>query len=166
MITTNFSLREFRCKDGRAVPAELRFALADLCDCVLEPTRSICGGRAVTIVSGYRSPAYNRELRQRAKARGRKGPSRTSIHMGREDHRRVVRVAADIRVAGLSPVAVHDRILAAYRSATPLPAPHATDAARWLARCLGGIGLYRGRGGFVHLDTWQRSDGRLRHWEG
>lgn len=92
-ITPHFALAEFASHDGLPYPAEwIATRLRPLCE-ALEAIREACGGRAVTIVSGYRSPAQNTRV----------GGARQSQHVqGR---------AADIRVAGVAPAEVHRQIL-------------------------------------------------------
>jgi len=64
---------------------------------VLEILKATLGGRAVTVTSGYRSPAYNRVI----------GGATHSQHMqGR---------AADIKVFGVKPSVVHDTLLQLHR---------------------------------------------------
>ena len=59
-LEENFSLSEFRCKDGTDVPEELRENVILLChnlqilrDHIEKPIR---------VISGYRSPKYNRRI--------------------------------------------------------------------------------------------------------
>lgn len=101
-ITSHFRVAEFaqHARHGfESEPYPARWVnsrLRPLCE-LLEQIREVCGGRAVRVTSGYRSPAYNRVI---------KG-ARASQHVqGR---------AADIVVAGLSARRVHDLVLAAYR---------------------------------------------------
>jgi uncharacterized protein YcbK (DUF882 family) len=88
-MSPHFTVQEFRCKDGTDYPkAWVSSRLEELCG-VLEDIRTACGGRAITITSGYRSPAYNRKI----------GGARNSQHCeGR---------AADIKVAGMPAKKVH-----------------------------------------------------------
>lgn len=55
-LSQHFSRREFDCKDGtKAAPtAQLISAL--------ERLRAACGNKPLRIVSGYRSPAYNKRI--------------------------------------------------------------------------------------------------------
>lgn len=82
-ITKNFSLREFQCKDGTDVPDELMDNVTLLCE-NLQVLRDHLG-KPVRVISGYRSPKYNRRI----------GGARRSQHM--------LAKAADIKVAGMSP---------------------------------------------------------------
>ena len=82
-ITNNFSLREFRCKDGTDVPDELRENIILLCE-NLQILRDHIG-KPIRIISGYRSPKYNRRI----------GGARRSQHMTAK--------AADLRVSGMTP---------------------------------------------------------------
>lgn len=94
-VTLHFDSREFGCKDQPKTPypaAWIATRLRPLCE-TLEVVRDALGGRAVTVVSGYRTPAWNARI----------GGARRSQHVeGR---------AADIRVAGVSPARVHTTVL-------------------------------------------------------
>lgn len=81
--TEHFKVSEWRCKDGTEVPQQYYANLQRLMD-KLEVLRKEVGNRPITIVSGYRTPAYN------AKVDGAK----QSQHM--------VATAADIRVSGMA----------------------------------------------------------------
>ena len=54
-LTPHFSLHEFRCKDGSEHPINSKLL------CMLEAIRCHFD-KPVTITSGYRSPAYNRQI--------------------------------------------------------------------------------------------------------
>ena len=82
-VTKNFSLREFRCKDGTDVPDELKDNVVLLCE-NLQILRDHIG-KPIRIISGYRSPKYNRRI----------GGARKSQHMKAK--------AADLRVSGMTP---------------------------------------------------------------
>lgn len=92
-ITPHFTLGEFSSHDGVRYPDEwVEDRLVALCH-VLERLREELGGAAITIVSGYRSPAHNAKV----------GGASASQHMqGR---------AADIVVKGCTPVEVHTAVL-------------------------------------------------------
>lgn len=106
-ITPHFKVREFRCKDGGdAVFVSLR--LAEL----LEQIR-VHFGAAVTINSAYRTPSHNAKVG---------GTSRSQHLYG---------LAADIKVAGVSPAAV-------------------ADYAEQLLGSHGGVGRYST---FTHIDV-------------
>ena len=78
LLAPDFRVREFRCKDG-SDEILVDEALVLLLQCIREHF-----GKAVTITSGYRTPAHNAKV----------GGSKSSQHLlGR---------AADIRVAGVS----------------------------------------------------------------
>jgi len=81
-VTKNFSLREFRCKDGTDVPDELKDNVVLLCE-NLQILRDHIG-KPIRIISGYRSPKYNRRI----------GGARKSQHM--------LAKAADFKVAGMT----------------------------------------------------------------
>ncbi len=78
LLAPDFRVREFRCKDG-SDEILVDEALVLLLQCIREHF-----GKAVTITSGYRTPAHNAKV----------GGSKSSQHLlGR---------AADIQVAGVS----------------------------------------------------------------
>ena len=78
LLAPDFRVREFRCKDG-SDEILVDAALVLLLQCIREHF-----GKAVTITSGYRTPAHNAKV----------GGSKSSQHLlGR---------AADIQVAGVS----------------------------------------------------------------
>ncbi len=92
-ITQHFSVAEFACHDGQAYPPEwIAARLLPLC-VVLEVLRAAVGGRSVTILSGYRSPAHNAKV----------GGAFASQHMAGR--------AADITVEGVTPADVHRTLL-------------------------------------------------------
>lgn len=55
-LSPHFSRREFDCRDGSRANPDPR-----LIEC-LERLRSICGDKPLRILSGYRSPAYNKRV--------------------------------------------------------------------------------------------------------
>lgn len=55
-LSPHFSRREFDCRDGSLANPDPRLVEA------LERLRTICGNRPLRIVSGYRSPAYNKRV--------------------------------------------------------------------------------------------------------
>ncbi|MEC9062727.1 MAG: D-Ala-D-Ala carboxypeptidase family metallohydrolase [Pseudomonadota bacterium] len=85
-LSENFSLREFRCKDGTDVPDELMDNVRLLVE-NLQVLRDEVA-RPVRIISGYRSPKYNRRI----------GGARKSQHMSAK--------AADIKISGMKPTEV------------------------------------------------------------
>jgi hypothetical protein len=90
-LSANFGLGEFASHDGAPTPQEVQANLRELA-AQLEVLKAELGGATVTIMSGYRSPAHNREV----------GGATNSEHMqGR---------AADIKVAGFTPRQVADTI--------------------------------------------------------
>lgn len=96
IITQHFSSREFDSHDGIIYPVEWRTErLRPLCR-VLETLRFECGGSAIRVLSGYRSPAHNAAV----------GGAVRSQHMeGR---------AADIIVAAHDPSLVHEMLYRLY----------------------------------------------------
>ncbi len=92
-VTQHFDAHEFRCHDGNAYPVGwIPSRLLPLCT-VLEVLRAAVGGRAITILSGYRSPAHNAVV----------GGAFASQHMAGR--------AADITVEGVAPADVHRTLL-------------------------------------------------------
>tara|TARA_R110000824_G_scaffold169788_2_gene346957 strand:- start:14 stop:412 length:399 start_codon:yes stop_codon:yes gene_type:complete len=89
-LEENFSLSEFACKDGSQVPEELmdnvRFLAKNL-----QVLRDHIG-KPVRIISGYRSPKYNRRI----------GGAKKSQHM--------LARAADIKISGITPAGVKEII--------------------------------------------------------
>lgn len=90
-LTPNFSLSEFRCKDGTDVPEDLMDNVSLLCE-NLQVLRDHIG-MPIRVISGYRSPKYNRRI----------GGARKSQHMTAK--------AADIKVRGMSPAEVKEVIV-------------------------------------------------------
>ena len=90
-LTENFSLREFRCKDGTDVPPELVENVKLLAKNLQVIRQRI--GKPLRIVSGYRSPAYNKKC----------GGTKKSQHMQAK--------AADLRVSGMSSDELHAIII-------------------------------------------------------
>lgn len=84
MLTPNFALSEFDCQDGSSVPREL-MSNVSLLATNLQVLRE-AADRPIKIVSGYRSPKWNRHV----------GGARKSQHMEAK--------AADIQVTGMRPV--------------------------------------------------------------
>jgi uncharacterized protein YcbK (DUF882 family) len=116
-VTKNFSWDEFRCNDGTAVPARYR-ANVECLAAALEQVRAIWN-QPITVLSGYRTPAYNKAV----------GGATKSQHM--------LGKAADIVVAGVTPLEVyryldsrHDGGLGKYRTFTHFDVLR-TKRARW-----------------------------------
>lgn len=124
-LSPHFTLREFATHDGTPVPPDLVAPYARLCRHVLEPLRERFG-RCI-VVSGYRHPAYNREI----------GGARRSVHMGGRGGG-VHGVAADVRFDAGSTIDWA-------RAAEPL-------LQRWYPPG-GGLGVYPGAHGWIHVDT-------------
>ncbi len=57
----HFKMSEFKCKDGTDVPPEYWNNLQSLMN-MLEKVRSAYGNVPVTIMSGYRTPSYNKKV--------------------------------------------------------------------------------------------------------
>lgn len=86
-LTPNFKLEEFKCKDGSMPTGALLdniTALAHQLQVIRDET-----GKAISIVSGYRSPAWN----------ARVGGAGHSMHMEAK--------AADLNIAGMTPAQSH-----------------------------------------------------------
>ena len=90
-LTAHFSKYEFACKDGTEVPAHLLPNLMRLCN-ALEVLRADLG-QPITIMSGYRTAAYNAKC----------GGAKFSRHVQGD--------AADIQVAGVAPDVVADAVV-------------------------------------------------------
>ena len=85
-LEENFSLSEFKCKDGTQVPEELMDNVKLLAKNLQVLREEL--GRPIRIISGYRSPKYNRRI----------GGAKRSQHMTAK--------AADIKVSGMTPAEV------------------------------------------------------------
>ena len=90
-LTKNFSLKEFRCKDGTDVPDEYMDNVQELAD-NLQVLRDHLG-KSIRVISGYRSPKYNRKI----------DGARRSQHLTAS--------GADIKITGLLPVQIKVIIL-------------------------------------------------------
>ena len=90
-LTKNFSLKEFRCKDGTDVPDEYMENVQELAD-NLQVLRDHLG-KSIRVISGYRSPKYNRKI----------DGARRSQHLTAS--------GADIKIKGLLPVEIKVIIL-------------------------------------------------------
>ena len=82
-LTENFSLEEFKSKDGSAFPAEVVQNLGVLAE-QLQALRDEIK-KPITVLSGYRSPAHNLKV----------GGAKESFH--------VKGMAGDLQVAGIKP---------------------------------------------------------------
>ena len=81
-LAANFKVREFACKDGSDTVL-IAPALVDICQRIRDHF-----GKAITVVSGYRSPAYNARI----------NGAKHSLHITGQ--------AADLKVAGVDPLTV------------------------------------------------------------
>ena len=95
-LTENFCLREFRCKDGTDVPPELVENVTFLAKNLQVLRQKI--GKPIKVISGYRSPAYNKRC----------GGTKKSQHMQAK--------AADLRVSGMSSDELHSTIADAIKN--------------------------------------------------
>jgi len=137
-LSKYFSIDEFRSHDGAEYPAEwVDSRLATLC-AVLDAIREAWGG-PLTVVSGYRSAAYNARL-----ASNSSGVAKNSQHIqGR---------ASDIRPR--DPTTANVQRL--HYLIKELHHGHHIDA-------LGGLGVYPG---WVHVDIRAHQPGVLVEWTG
>jgi len=85
-LTENFSLHEFRCRDGSDVPEEYMDNVLELAQ-NLQVLRDYVG-KPIRVISGYRSPKYNHKI----------GGAKRSQHM--------VAKAGDIKISGLTPAEI------------------------------------------------------------
>ena len=90
-LTENFKLSEFRCRDGSDVPEDLLENVQLLAENLQVLREHI--GRPIRVISGYRSPKYNRKI----------GGARKSKHMKAK--------AADIVVKGMNPTELREIII-------------------------------------------------------
>ena len=90
-ITENFSLHEFRCRDGSDVPEEYMENVRELCE-NLQVLRDYIQ-KPITVISGYRSPTYNRKI----------DGARRSQHL--------LAKAGDLIVKGMTPGEVKEAIV-------------------------------------------------------
>ncbi len=90
-LSKNFKKSEFKCRDGTNVPDELMCNLKDLVE-NLQVIRDAIDA-PVHVISGYRTPKYNRRI----------GGARKSQHMKAK--------AADIIVKNMKPSEVHKIVL-------------------------------------------------------
>lgn len=90
-LTKNFSLWEFKCRDGTEVPEEYLENVQELAE-NLQILRDYIG-KPIHVISGYRSPKYNRKI----------GGARRSQHM--------LAKAGDLIVKGMTPSEVKEVIV-------------------------------------------------------
>jgi uncharacterized protein YcbK (DUF882 family) len=82
-ITNNFSLQEFNSKCGRPIPNRVLPNIIELAK-NLQVLRDAVG-KSITITSGYRSPEHNAKIK------------------GAKNSQHITGMAADIKVAGMTP---------------------------------------------------------------
>lgn len=90
-MTKNFKLSEFRCRDGTDVPDDLMDSVRELVK-NLQVIRDHID-RPIHVISGYRTPKYNRKI----------GGAKKSQHMKAK--------AADLRVKGMTPKELREVII-------------------------------------------------------
>ena len=153
MVTANFSIREFACRDSSSTPYPIdnldgylpgtwfERRLLPLCQ-TLEVIRDAGGGEFIHIDSGYRTIRYDQKLYEADAGRGNVAKPQGSQHpQGR---------AADVRHARLDPARLHALVLELWYAGR---LPH-----------LGGLGLYEN---FCHLDCRPRMPAdHLALWHG
>lgn len=135
-ITDHFKWTEFDSPDGEIMSEEIRQNIW-LLSTELEKVRSNLGDKPINVTSGWRSPAYNEQIRLEVMKlypnEPWRWPAKDSFHPKGK--------AVDIKIAGVSPL-------------------HIAQRARWQVGWKGGIGIYQT---FVHLDTGpQRAWGLIR----
>ena len=123
-LTDNFHIKEFACHDGTNVPYDLVDNVQLLAENLQVLRDDI--GKPIKVISGYRNKSYNTKI----------GGAKRSKHMSA--------MAADIRVTGMTPREVYDRIEALIADGKMLQ---------------GGMGRYSS---FVHYDV----RGTHARWEG
>jgi uncharacterized protein YcbK (DUF882 family) len=133
-----FQVKELACHDGSPYPEYYAGRLVTLMQ-LLDACRELYGGPLV-VVSGYRSPAYNKRLAQDSAA-----------HQVASGSQHIQGNAADLRPAGGDSHRLFNLVMAAYRQGK-LP-------------MLGGIGYYP-ESNWCHVDTHRAEDGHLRQWLG
>jgi uncharacterized protein YcbK (DUF882 family) len=90
-LTKNFTAQEFACREGGCPAGPLAENMQELAK-NLQVIRDAIG-KPVNIISGYRSPTYNKKI----------GGAKKSQHMEAK--------AADIKVSGMEPKEVHTIVL-------------------------------------------------------
>lgn len=111
----------------------------------LESIRLECGSQPIRILCGYRTIAFNEELRRRG-LQGERHATGVALHSQHTEGR-----AADIQIFGMPTAVLHGHIAEVYEAGR-LPE-------------LGGLGFYPSLG-FVHVDVYRMADGHLRRWNG
>lgn len=142
-----FKVSEFACPPapGEKYPDEYPFQWEYNWSCLIVLCDAIRGewGSPLTVISGYRSPAYNAELIRRDAARGAHGVASGSQHCHGK--------AADLRPVTGTVDDLHILILNMHELGE-LP-------------MLGGLGIYL-ESNWVHVDTYVSPDKHLRLWTG
>jgi len=146
---TEFACHAYTAPDGyhpaESYPQEWEADRLSALKRTLEVIRIACGSQPVTILCGYRSVAYNVELRRRG-LQGERHATGVALHSQHTEGR-----AADIQVFGLDTRVLHSTIVKLYEDGQ---VPE-----------LGGLGLYATLG-FVHIDTFKDPSRNLRRWNG
>lgn len=82
-LTKNFSLDEFKCKDGSDIPNNVLDNIAELARNLQVLRDSL--NKSIVITSGYRSPKYNTKIR------------------GVKNSQHIKGTASDIKIKGMTP---------------------------------------------------------------
>ena len=90
-LTNNFSLHEFKCRDGTDVPEEYMENVRELAENLQVLRDKI--QKPIVVISGYRTLSYNKKI----------GGARRSQHL--------IAKAGDIIISGMSPSEVKDTIV-------------------------------------------------------
>ena len=90
-LTPNFTLKEFRCKDGTDVPDAIFVNVQELADNLQVLRDSV--GKPITVISGYRTPEYNQNC----------GGAPLSQHLTAK--------AGDLKASGMTSDELHAAIL-------------------------------------------------------
>jgi uncharacterized protein YcbK (DUF882 family) len=146
---TEFACRAYHAPDGYhpAVPYPEEWEVERLAPLkrILEVWRLALGSHPMTVLCGYRTTAFNLELRRRG-IEGERHSTGVALHSHHTEGR-----AADVHVFGVETVVLLQTILTLHdRGQVPE---------------LGGVGYYP-RLGFVHVDTFKDPSGSLRRWNG
>jgi len=137
----HLSWKELACRDAARTPYPLawRKTRAPRLARAFEAIREACGGKPITVTSGYRTWEWNRIMPGGPGAKHTQHPEGTGADMDPPEHMHVL--------------AFHEIIVILVTECPGL---------------IGGIGLYmprrRGRKGWVHMDV--RETGRLARWHG
>lgn len=138
LIANHFTVDEFACKDGTEYPDEwIQARLQPLCT-LLDIVRQEHGG-PIVVVSGYRTPAYNRRIGGAAKSRHVEGdgvdiaPLRPSPERCERLHHLILRLHHARRVTGLGGIGLYKH----WVHVDIRPRAPGQDLARWTGSGVG-----------------------------